>query len=58
MADFTLPGNSKVKKGNIYKADEDAKNTRKFLVYRYDPNDDSNPRLDTYEIDLEKCVTC
>ena len=55
MADFTLPENSKVNKGNIFKADEDAKNIRKFLVYRYDPNDDSNPRIDTYEIDLDQC---
>ena len=55
MADFTLPENSKVNKGNIFKADEGAKNIRKFLVYRYDPNDDSNPRIDTYEIDLDQC---
>ena len=52
MADFTLPENSKVNKGNIFKADEDAKNIRKFLVYRYDPDDDANPRIDTYEICL------
>ena len=43
MADFTLPKNSKVNKGNIFKADEDAKNDRTFLVYRYDPDDASNP---------------
>ena len=50
MADFTLPENSKVNKGNIFKADEDAKNIRKFLVYRYDPGDDSNPRLSLIHI--------
>ena len=55
MADFTLPKNSKVNKGNIFKADEDAKNVRTFLVYRYDPDDNSNPRIDTYEIDLDEC---
>ena len=55
MANFTLPKNSKVNKGNIFKADEDAKNVRTFLVYRYDPDDDSNPRIDTYEIDLDEC---
>ena len=26
-----------------------------FKVYRYDPDDGENPRLDTYEIDLDAC---
>jgi len=24
-------------------------------VYRYDPDSESNPRLDTFEVDLDKC---
>ena len=55
MAQFTLPKNSKVVKGNIFKADNDATNTRVFKVYRWDPEDDKNPRLDEYEINMDNC---
>jgi len=55
MAEFTLPKNSKVEKGRYFSADKSAKNLRKFHVYRYDPSDDSNPCVDTYEIDMDKC---
>ena len=55
MAEFTLPKNSKIEKGRYFSADKSAKNLRKFHVYRYDPYDDSNPRVDTYEIDMDKC---
>ncbi|MBW3567047.1 MAG: succinate dehydrogenase iron-sulfur subunit [Proteobacteria bacterium] len=56
MAEFTLPKNSKInKKGKVYKADKDAKNVKTFKVYRYDPDTGENPRVDTYEIDLDKC---
>jgi len=26
-----------------------------FRVYRWSPDDDSNPRIDTYEVDLDTC---
>ena len=55
MAEFTLPANSKVKIGNTYKGHEDAGDIRAFKVYRYDPETAENPRLDTYEIDLDDC---
>ena len=55
MAEFTLPANSKVKVGNTHKAPEGAGNARAFKVYRYDPDKAENPRLDTYEIDLDEC---
>ena len=55
MAEFTLPKNSKMEKGNYFSADKSAKNLRKFHVYRYDPSDDANPHVDTYEIDMDKC---
>ncbi len=53
MAEFTLPANSKVKIGDTYKAPEGAKRIKKFKIYRYDPDKGANPRLDTYEIDLD-----
>jgi succinate dehydrogenase / fumarate reductase iron-sulfur subunit len=55
MAEFTLPKNSKVKKGKTFSAGNDASNTRTFRIYRWDPDRGENPRLDSYEIDLDKC---
>ena len=50
MAEFTLPKNSKIKKGRFYKAPPTAtrKQIKEFKVYRWDPEGDSNPRLDTH----------
>ena len=53
MAEFTLPANSKVKIGDTYKAPDGATRVKKFKIYRYDPDKGANPRLDTYEIDLD-----
>ena len=55
MAEFSLPANSKVEIGHTHKAPEGASDSRSFKVYRYDPDREENPRLDTYEIDLEDC---
>ena len=55
MAEFTLPANSKVKIGNTHKAPDGAKRVRDFKIYRYDPDTGENPRLDTFEIDLDAC---
>ncbi len=55
MAEFTLPKHSKVQSGKIFNAAEDAKRKKRILVYRWDPDNGDNPRLDTYEIDLDKC---
>src|SRR5689334_6240221 len=56
MVQFTLPQNSKITKGNIIDAaGPDAKKTRVFRVYRWDPDKKENPRIDEYKIDLSKC---
>jgi len=44
-----------VTKGKVYETHTDTKNIRTFHVYRYDPSEDSNPRVDTYEISLDQC---
>jgi succinate dehydrogenase / fumarate reductase iron-sulfur subunit len=54
MVELALPKNSKVKKGRVYKA-KNAKNIKTFHIYRWSPDDDENPRLDTYEVDTDKC---
>ena len=55
MAKFTLPKNSKVGTGQTFKAPAGAKRIKSFKIYRWDPDTGNNPRLDTYEIDLDQC---
>jgi succinate dehydrogenase / fumarate reductase iron-sulfur subunit len=55
MAEITLPKGSKVTKGKHWPAPAGAANTRTFKVYRYDPDDDANPRLDSYDVDMDNC---
>ena len=55
MAEFALPKNSRVEKGTHHKAKAGAKRVRAFKVYRYEPEDDRNPHVDTFEIDLDDC---
>jgi succinate dehydrogenase / fumarate reductase, iron-sulfur subunit len=55
MAEFRLPANSIVGKGKHFAAPAGAKQVKRFVVYRYDPDSGENPRLDTYEVDLERC---
>jgi succinate dehydrogenase / fumarate reductase iron-sulfur subunit len=60
MVQFTLPKNSKVRKGKVWPGPttsngKKAKRTKEFKVYRYDPDRDENPRVDSYTVDLESC---
>ena len=55
MAEFRLPTNSIVKKGRHFSAPDGATNTRKFSVYRYEPDTGENPRIDTYDVDMDTC---
>ena len=56
MAEFTLPKNSKVNgKGKVHKAPEGATRKRTFSIYRWSPDDSENPRMDSYEVDLDSC---
>ena len=55
MAEFRLPPNSRIRKGRHFPAPAGATNVRRFAVYRYDPEGGENPRVDTYEVDLDKC---
>ncbi|PWV63381.1 succinate dehydrogenase iron-sulfur subunit [Plasticicumulans acidivorans] len=55
MAEFKLPANSIVGKGKTYHAPSGAKRVRSFQIYRWDPDAGQNPRVDTYDIDLDSC---
>jgi succinate dehydrogenase / fumarate reductase iron-sulfur subunit len=55
MAEFTLPKNSKIRKGAAHPAPAGAKRTKRFKIYRYDPEAGQNPRYDTFDVDLDSC---
>jgi succinate dehydrogenase / fumarate reductase iron-sulfur subunit len=56
LAKFTLPTNSKVREGYTHKAPEGTKHIKRFRVYRYNPDSDATPQIDTYEVDLDTCA--
>lgn len=55
MVEFTLPANSKIKKGITHPSSGGTNNTKSFKVYRWDPDNGENPRTDLYEVDLDRC---
>jgi succinate dehydrogenase / fumarate reductase iron-sulfur subunit len=55
MVEFALPANSKVQPGKSHKAPAGAKRVKTFKIYRYDPDSGANPRLDSFEVDLDDC---
>jgi succinate dehydrogenase / fumarate reductase, iron-sulfur subunit len=55
MPQFTLPKNSRIQPGKHFAAPEGAKNVRTFKVYRYDPDGGDNPRMDSYDLDMDHC---
>jgi succinate dehydrogenase / fumarate reductase iron-sulfur subunit len=60
MVQFNLPKGSRPKPGKSWPGPVTAngkkpKRTKDFKVYRYDPDSDENPRIDTYRVDLESC---
>ncbi|MGY8992611.1 MAG: succinate dehydrogenase iron-sulfur subunit [Rhodospirillales bacterium] len=55
MVEFNLPPNSKVMPGKTHKAPDGAKRVKTFKVYRFDPDSGENPRLDSFDIDLDAC---
>ena len=55
MVELTLPKNSQVGDGKVWPKPDGANRTREFKVYRWSPDDDGNPQVDTYTIDLDDC---
>jgi succinate dehydrogenase / fumarate reductase, iron-sulfur subunit len=55
MAEFTLPANSKITSGKDWPAPAGATRIKTFKIYRWDPDSGANPRLDTFQVDLDKC---
>ncbi len=55
MAEYVLPPNSRIREGRAWPAAEGMKRPRAFRIYRWNPDDAENPRVDTYRIDLDDC---
>ena len=57
MVSLKLPENFKIEKGHSYpiRANKNTNIIKKFLIYRWNPDNDENPRIDSYEIDIDSC---
>ena len=55
MAELTLPASMKPVPGKTFKAPAGATRIKTFKIYRWDPDVGGNPRIDSYEVDLDTC---
>ncbi len=55
MVELTLPKNSKLTVGKTWEKPEGSKNLKEFKIYRFNPDDKANPRIDTYFVDMDNC---
>lgn len=52
---FKVTPESRIERGRSWPAPQGATRVKPFEVYRYDPESGSNPRIDTFEVDLDDC---
>ncbi len=55
MVQLSLPANSKIGKGKVWPKTPGAKNITESRIYRWNPDDGQNPRIDTYYVDRHDC---
>jgi succinate dehydrogenase iron-sulfur subunit len=55
MVEIALPKNSRPTEGRTWPHAVGAHREREYRIYRYNPEDGKNPRIDTYFVDLEDC---
>jgi succinate dehydrogenase / fumarate reductase iron-sulfur subunit len=55
MAQFTLPKNSRITEGKTWPKPAGANHLSEFKIYRWNPDDGANPRIDTYYVDRDDC---
>jgi succinate dehydrogenase / fumarate reductase iron-sulfur subunit len=55
MVEMTLPRNSQVVTGKTWNKPAARRGWKEFRIYRWNPDDGQNPRLDTYWVDLKTC---
>ncbi len=54
MVELSLPKNSRPQKGKIWPKPK-GDNLREFQIYRYNPDEDNNPSIDSYFVNLDDC---
>jgi succinate dehydrogenase / fumarate reductase, iron-sulfur subunit len=52
---FKVTPESRIETGQTWPAPAGAMRVKAFEIYRYDPDFDANPRLDTFHVDLDDC---
>jgi succinate dehydrogenase iron-sulfur subunit len=55
MVQLNLPQNSRIKDGKTWPRPQGATNLRECHIYRWSPDDDENPRMDVYFVDMDDC---
>ena len=55
MVQLTLPENSRIKPGKTWPKPASAKRLTEFRIYRWNPDDGANPRIDIYFVDRDDC---
>ena len=55
MVLLTLPKNSKVTDGKTWAYPSGTDHVREYRIYRWNPDDGKNPRMDTYYVDCDDC---
>ena len=52
---FGVAPKSRIERGKTWPAPAGATRVKALEIYRYDPDSEGNPRLDTFEVDLDEC---
>ena len=55
MVELMLPKADRPVKGKTWPKPANATRLREYHIYRYDPDQGANPRIDTYFVDLDDC---
>jgi succinate dehydrogenase / fumarate reductase iron-sulfur subunit len=55
MVQLTLPKNSRMTEGKTWTRPAAAREVREYRIYRFNPEDGHNPRIDTYYVDTADC---
>ncbi len=55
MVQLTLPANSRIGKGKTWNKPVPGGHSTEYRVYRWNPEDGENPRVDSYHIDRREC---
>ncbi len=53
--DFGVEAHSRIVEGIIWPVPESSQRTATLRIYRFDPESDGSPRLDTFHVDLDDC---